>query len=288
MQPTIVNHYVRLISAKLERWVEAAVKMLPNIIVALIIFFIFYWIGRIFRDSYKSISNRFSDNRSINSIVGTTIFITIVGIGLFSALEILKLDKAVTSLLAGAGVIGLALGFAFQEIASNFLAGSMIAVERPYEIGDIIEINEQLGTVRQIKLRTTHVETYQGLEIIIPNKMMFTSTMINYTSTPRRRIDLEVGIAYNSDLNKVKAVLRDSLENLYGRIDSEPIEVFFNKFDQYSVNLNAQVWVKFPGNKGYFKAYDEAICLIKEAFESNKIEIPFPVQKIEIINRPQA
>ncbi len=288
MKVSTLQRYLELILEKLQRWAEAAVKMLPNILAALVVFFAFYYLGKFVRNTFKRITNKFpNQNKTVNSIIGTAIFIFIAGIGLFSALEILKLDKAVTSLLAGAGVIGLALGFAFQEIASNFMAGTMIAFERPYRIGDIIEINGHTGIVREITLRTTNIETYQGLEVIVPNKQMFTNTMINYTSTPRRRIDLEIGVSYSTDLDSVKDVIKDALENLYGRIQSEPVEVFYNKFDSYSVNLKAQVWVKYPGNKGYFKAYDEAICSIKKAFLEQKVEIPFPVQTIEIINRPK-
>ncbi len=288
MQLRGAQRYLELILRKLERWMDACVNMLPNLVAAAVVFFAFYYLGKLVRSSYRNIANRFSgNNQTVSSIISTTIFCFIVGIGLFSALEILRLDKAVTSLLAGAGVIGLALGFAFQEIASNFMAGTMIAFERPYRIGDIIEIDKHLGVVREISLRTTSIETYQGLEIIVPNKMMFSNTMINYTSTPRRRIDLEVGISYNSDLDQVKDVIKGALENLFGRIQSEPVEVYYNKFDDYSVNLNAQVWVKYPGNKGYFRAYDEAICSIKNAFKTHAVEIPFPVQTIEIINKPK-
>ena len=103
----------------------------------------------------------------------------------------------------------MALGFAFQDIAANFVSGILIAFRQPYRIGDIVEVEGYQGEVKSIDLRTTSLVTFQGIEIYIPNKEMFTKPLENYTTTPRRRLDIEVGVSYGDDLRKVEqTVLR--------------------------------------------------------------------------------
>ncbi|MEZ4846375.1 MAG: mechanosensitive ion channel [Bdellovibrionota bacterium] len=95
--------------------------------------------------------------------------------------------------------MGLALGFAFQEIASNFVSGVIISFRKPYQIGDIIKIQSYEGSVKAIDLRYTTMTTFKGLEVIIPNKNMMTEILTNYTTTPDRRVELSIGVAYDSD-----------------------------------------------------------------------------------------
>ncbi|MCB9092057.1 MAG: mechanosensitive ion channel family protein [Halobacteriovoraceae bacterium] len=273
---------INILIKKLDRWLEASIKMLPNIILAVIIFIIFYASAKTIKSTLEKILNRFSENRAVNRLIGTGVYLLLSGIGLFISLGILQLDKAVTSLLAGAGVIGLALGFAFQEIASNFISGILIAFTKPYKLGDIVEVGEYVGEVQHITLRTTSIETYQGLEVLVPNKEMFTKTMVNYSSTPKRRIDLNVGVSYSSDLPFVEKVTKEALEEISGRIPSMPIDVFFKEFSDSSINFTAQIWVRYPGHRAYYQSVHECIISIKKHFDENGINIPFPIRTIDL------
>lgn len=270
-----------IIMNKIELWYELLVKSLPNMAVAIVVLFLFVFIAMIVRKVTERIIFKVSTNRAITNLAKSSAYIlTILG-GLFIALEILNLEKTVTSILAGAGVIGLALGFAFQEIAANFVSGILIAFRKPYQIGDIIEINDFFGEVTKIDLRTTSITDFNGLEIIIPNKQMFTEAFTNYTTTPKRRVVLEVGVSYGDDLEKVEKVTHKAIENIEERLESEDVDVFFESFGGSSVNLSARFWVKYPNDKAYLKAQHSAIKNILKLYNENDIVIPFPIRTLD-------
>lgn len=276
-----LNRTFELLSNKLLVWYEASIKNIPNIIVGVLVIITFIFIGRALKDLVKKVLPRISYKRSVNELLGTITNVIVIIIGIFTALEIMGLEKTVTSILAGAGVIGLALGFAFQEIAANFVSGILIAFREPYQIGDIVEIDGHIGEVTNIELRTTGITTYQGLEVFIPNKDMFTKPFTNYTSTPRRRVDIEVGVSYHDDLDLVDKVTREALSTLTDRIQNVEIDVFFDEFGASSINLSARVWVHYTNGRAYFNARHEAIMAIKKAYDKNGITIPFPIRTLE-------
>lgn len=272
---------IELLSEKLIRWYELIIKSIPNIVAAIIIFIIFFILAKLIRKLSSKLLPKVTNNISVTNLLRTIIYFIVLTLGLFVSLEILNLDKTVTSILAGAGVIGLALGFAFQEIASNFVSGIFIAFKEPYKIGDIIEIDTYYGEITKITLRTTSITTFQGLEVLIPNKYMFTKPFTNLTTTPKRRVDIKVGVSYADNLRIVEKVTKNALSNIDQRIKSFDIEVFFEEFDASSINFTARFWIFYPGNNSYLKARHEAIIKIKEAFEQNDITIPFPIRTLD-------
>ncbi len=269
-----------LISEKVLKWYEAAVKMIPNIALALLTAALFYFISKMTKKLSSYFIQRVTDSTAIQNFITSTIVLIVQLIGVFISLEILNLEKTVTSILAGAGVIGLALGFAFQEIASNFVSGVFIAFKRPYRVNDIIEIEGEIGKVKEINLRTTHIMTFQGLEVLMPNKYLFTKPLTNYTTTPIRRLDISMGVAYDSDLKKVEKVTREALEKLDGRVENKEIEIFFESFEDSSIKLSSKIWVNYPDNNNYLKSRHQAIIKIKESYSKNDITIPFPIRTI--------
>tara|TARA_Y100000296_G_C5157984_1_gene250203 strand:+ start:75 stop:785 length:711 start_codon:yes stop_codon:yes gene_type:complete len=229
---------------------------------------------------FSKVLPKISKNEAVTSLLDTIIYFIIILIGFFVSLEILHLDKTVTSLLAGAGVLGLALGFAFQEIASNFVSGIFIAFREPYKLGDIVQLDQHFGKITNINLRTTSITTFQGLEIIIPNKHMFTKPFTNFTTTPKRRIDIEVGVSYEDDLEKVEKVTKEALLNINEIIKDEEPEVFFKEFADSSINLVARIWIHYPENQAFLRARHKAIINIKKHYDKNGISIPFPIRTI--------
>lgn len=272
---------VHLIITKLTTWYEAAVAHVPNILIASFVFFLSVWIGKKVKNLVTEYLPKVSDNNSINSLAKNLIYIVIVTLGAFFALEVVGLDKAVTSLLAGAGVVGIALGFAFQEIASNFISGILIALQEPYKINDVVEVEGVLGTITKIELRTTSITTFQGLEVFIPNKDMFTKPIINYTSTPKRRVDLDVGVSYADDLEKVEKVTREAISTVPELIPGLEIEVFFSEFGDSSINLSARFWIRYSDGIDYYRARHLGVMAIKKAYDQNDITIPFPIRTLD-------
>lgn len=155
---------------------------------------------------------RVSHSEQVNWLVAQAVYVAVFAAGTFIALGILGLDKTVASLMAGAGIITLALGFAFQDIAANLLAGIYLSVRRPFRRGQLIKTQDYFGTVNQINLRWTEVYTQQGQLVMIPNKQVFENPIMNYSALGRRRIDLEIGVSYSDDLARAREVAIQAVE----------------------------------------------------------------------------
>lgn len=268
-----------LLTDKLVDWASATVKMLPNLVVSILVLTLFIVAANFIKKIFKRISHRITDNLSLRDLMASILYIIIVTLGGFIALSILKLDGTVKSLLAGAGVIGLALGFAFQEIASNFIAGTMMSIRKPFSIGDLIETNDFLGTVRRIQLRTTQLETLQGQYVMIPNAEVFKKAIINYTQLGKRRIDIPVGVTYDTDLPFAKDVALKAVEKLE---DVSNVTIYYTGFNNSSIDFVIRYWIDFTNKQAdYLQKQDEGIIAIKKAFDENDITIPFPIRTLD-------
>jgi len=270
-----------LLTEKLQSWVEVGLKNLPNFLVALFIIIVFFLLAKFFRKIVYRISAKLIKNQSVNDLLSTLTYMAVVFLGLFISLGVLNLDKTLTSLLAGAGVLGLAIGFAAQEIAANFISGVFIAFREPYKIGDIIEVSDYKGTVTSVNLRTTNIRTFDGLEVFVPNRLLFSDPFINLTSTIDRRIDLSVGVSYGDKLGSVAEIIKSSLAEVSFRNKSKDIAVYFTEFGDSSVNLVVHIWIDYKQNSDFLQARHESIIQIKSAFDKNDIMIPFPIRTLD-------
>lgn len=270
-----------LLTGKLETWLNTTIEMLPNLVVALLVVIVFYVIAKVIRNFVEKVLSRVTTNKTVTGLIQTILGVFVIGIGIFIALSILNLDGMVTSLLAGAGIIGLALGFAFQDIASNFISGVLLSVRHPFGIGDIIDTNGLFGTVHKLNLRNSVIRTPQGQIIYVPNKMVYENPLTNYTQTGERRIDLECGVSYGDDLEKARKVAIEAIEELEGRDKSKDVELYFNEFGGSSVNFKLRFWIAFEKMPQYWRAQSEAIMKLKKAFDDNDIMIPYPIRTLD-------
>lgn len=280
MEAEFVDVYSTL-TEKLMNWLETTIEMLPNFVVALLVLITFFILGRLVRRGVKHMLEKTTSNKTIINLLETIVGIIIIGIGVFIALSVLKLDGAVTSLLAGAGIIGLALGFAFQDIASNFISGIILSIRHPFGIGDIIETNDFYGTVQKMNLRNTIIRTPQGQIVYIPNKSVFENPLENYTASGARRIDLECGVSYGDDLEKAKKVAIEAIETLDNYDDDKEVEFYYEEFGGSSINFEIRFWVNFKSNSDFLSARSDAIIVIMKAFEETDIMIPFPIRTLD-------
>lgn len=276
-----ISKYYNIIVDKLIQWTEQFAKLLPNFVLAVIVLVIFLFFGKLARNISEKLLNKTLRNRSLSSLVSKVIYIIVITIGAFVALGLLNLDKTVTSLLAGAGIIGLALGFAFQDIATNFIAGFFMAVKRPFKIGQVIHCEGHIGVIKRIGIRTTEVTSFQGQEVIIPNKMLFQNPLINDSENIYKRIDLNVGVSYGEDLKRVRDVAIEAVENTPNRNKNRAIELVYLGFGDSSIDFRIMIWVEFKSQIDFLKSQSEAIIAIKKAFDREDIMIPFPIRTLD-------
>ena len=276
-----IAYFTDLISTKLINWVEALIKLLPNILLGAVVLVVGIYIAKFCKKFSKKLISKVSPNQTLNNLFSTVIYVVFIGIVLFTVLSILNLDKAVTSILAGAGILSLGLAFAFQDIAANFISGIFISFRKPIRIGDIVEINDYMGKVKAVHLRDTEIETFQGKIVIIPNKEVFQNPIENYSLINKRRFDLSVGVSYGDDLDKVQEVTLNAVKDIEMLSEVDEVKVFFTEFGDSSINLSVRMWVKTTEQAVYNLVGSEAIKRIKKAYDANDIMIPFPIRTLD-------
>ncbi|MBC3786295.1 mechanosensitive ion channel family protein [Spirosoma utsteinense] len=273
-----------LIYTEVATWGRTAIRYVPKLAVAILVLFLFTFLSRWFSRLVVRGFDRFSDNHSVINLTGAVIRVLIMALGLFIALSILQLDKAVTSLLAGAGVIALAVGFAFQDLTANFISGTMIAIARPIRVGDVVETNGYTGKVLDIKLRSIVIDNGQGQTIEIPSKDVFQKPVINYSKTGQRRLEISYGISYADDLNRAQQIATQAIQALPFVRTDKAVEVHYRSFTLD--NVQGFVWFWLDQTKaGPPDATSEAIKALKTAFDQNDILMMFPPHTYDLKKR---
>ena len=270
------------ILTKIEGWWESLILMLPNLVAAIIILVGFIFISRGISKLFLKIVQKFSKNVAINKLMARVLTVIVMIAGLFIALGVLDLDKTVTSLLAGAGVVGLAIGLAFQDPILNVISGIIMSMREPFNIGDQIQSNGYHGTITKISLRSTRLKKFTGEDVIIPNKMVIQNPLENYTLTNFRRVDIACGVGYEDDLEHAKKIAIEAIENNIDHDSTREIELYYNEFGDSSINFNLRFWLNMSEQKNYLAYKSDAIIALKKAFDKEGINIPFPIRTLTI------
>ena len=276
-----INQAIDLLSSKLTLWAKEFIRLLPNIVLAAVILVLGFYVAKLIRKVALKLIRKVSHIETINNLFSSVIYTVAVGVVIFIVLSVLNLDKAVTSILAGAGILGLALAFAFQDIAANFMSGIFLSFRRPLSVGDIVNTNDQMGIVEQISLRDTMIRTFQGQRVIIPNKDVFQKKIENYSILGKRRLDLSVGVSYGDNLQKVKDIAIAAAQKVSVRAQDEEITLFYSEFGDSSINFSIRIWMQDTAQPTFLQGRHEAIMHIKEAFDANDIMIPFPIRTLD-------
>ena len=269
-----------MITDKLTTWLREIIKLLPNIALAAIILTLGFFISKWIKNGISKLLRKILDNPTLISLFTSVIYVFLLAVTLFIALSVVNLSKVVTTALAGAGILGLALAFAFQDIATNFMSGIFISIRKPINIDDIVKLKDYMGTVTAINLRDTVIRTFQGQMVIIPNKDVMQNPIENYSLLGKRRMDLNVGVSFGDDLEKVKEVTLKAVEGIEGLTDDKT-GLFFQEFGDSSINFVIRLWVKTPNQVDYLQVKSEAVMRIKKAYDANDIMIPFPIRTLD-------
>jgi small conductance mechanosensitive channel len=270
-----------LLTAKVMGWGRDFVLLLPNLLVAAGVLFGFWILARVARNLLMRVLRRVSHSEQANRVLGNAVYLALLAAGVFVALGILGLQKTVASLLAGAGILGLALGFAFQDIAANLMAGIYISIQHPFRAGHLIETKDFFGVVQRGHQRWTEMRTQPGQIVLIPNKQVFENPIINYSTTGRRRVEIKAGVSYRDDLETVRRVAVRAVEQVSTRKPDTEVELFFEELGESSVDFVVRFWIDFTSqNADYLQARGEAIERLKRAFDENGITFPFPTRTL--------
>jgi len=266
---------------KLQGWGESLILKLPNFIVAVIVFAIFWFLAKYVSKFVRNILMRGVRQDSIKVMAGQTAFAITVLVGFFIALGIMDLDKVLTSVLAGAGVVGLAIGLALQGTLNNTFSGVILSFMPRLQLGDWVETNDYAGVVEDITLRNVTLRQADNNYVIVPNSNIVDSPFKNWSQTARSRVFVNCGVGYESDLEKVKELTLETLTNTFEQQSKEEIEFYYEGFGDSSINFVARFWAPVSRRRDMLIAQDKAIIAIKKAFDANDINIPFPIRTLD-------
>lgn len=266
---------------KLYGWTQAAILMLPNLGAAVLVVAVFWVVARVASGLVARVLRRATPYEEINWLLSRVVWIIVFFAGVFIALGILQLDKTVTSLVAGAGILTLVVGLAFQDLASNFVAGLLLQLRHPFRKGHYVQTNDFYGVVEHINLRSTILRTLTGQVAILPNRDVFQKPLVNFSESGRRRVDIPVGISYGDDLERAQAIAIEAVSGIPGREPDLPAELFYEGFGASSIDFNLRFWITFTREPDYLLARSEAVKRIKRAFDDHDVTIPFPIRTLD-------
>ncbi|MBU1119197.1 mechanosensitive ion channel family protein [Patescibacteria group bacterium] len=261
-------------------------EILPQIIVGIIILVIFILLARgLARFVQKKIVCRIKDKLLSNLLIKIAQW-TIIVIGIAFALQVVGLGRIATSILAGAGVSAFIIGFAFKDIAENFLSGIILAYNRPFTIGDTVKSENSIGTVISIDLRNTQLKTFDGKDVFIPNATILKNPLYNHTRDGFLRYDFSIGIDYQEDIQNVSDIIIGTLKNVIGIVADKKPSVLVEEFGESTVKLKVQFWAD-PDNKDLsaLKIKNNAAIMVKKTLSEKGIKLPNHITEVEILNQ---
>ncbi len=261
---------------------------LPNLVLALIVFVIFFFIARAIKRVVKNLTRDRREARNLGMVLGRLAQGATILIGLFVALSIVIPSLKAGDLVQLLGVSSVAIGFAFRDILQNFLAGILILLTEPFQIDDQIVFKDFEGTVENIQTRATTIRTYDGRRIVIPNSELFTNSVIVNTAFDHRRLEYDIGIGYGDDIDEARRLILEAMHQTNGVLEDPAPDAIVVALAESSVNIRARWWVAPPRRADVLIMQDRVLTNIKNTLTAHGIDLPFPTQQILFHDQTEA
>jgi small conductance mechanosensitive channel len=266
---------------KVQSMINGFIALLPNMILALIVFLLFLFIASRIKALVKRLTRNRRSARNLGLVLGRLAQGITILIGLFIALSIVIPTFRAGDLIQLLGISGVAIGFAFRDILQNFLAGILILLTEPFQIDDQIVFKGFEGTVENIETRATTIRTYDGRRIVIPNSELFTNSVTVNTAFDNRRLEYDVGIGYGDDIDLAKRLMLDAMYSVDEVLKDPAPDVLAMELAESTVNIRVRWWIHPPRRIDDLQSRDKVISAIKKKlYVENGIDLPYPTQQI--------
>ncbi|MEG4198889.1 mechanosensitive ion channel family protein [Microcoleus sp. Pol12A5] len=275
-----MNAEISIVWKKIQSMIDSFTIMLPNIVLALIVFAFFYFVGGKIKRVVRRLTRNHHQARNLGLVLGRLTQSAIVLVGLFVALSIVIPTFKAGDLIQLLGISGVAIGFAFRDILQNFLAGILILLTEPFRIDDQIVFKNFEGTVENIETRATTILTYDGRRIVIPNAELFTNSVTVNTAFDKRRTEYDFGIGYNDDIDRAKKLMLEGLYTVNEVLKDPAPDVLVVELAESTVNIRVRWWIAPPRRIDDMRSRDKVICAIKKKLVENGIDLPYPTRQI--------
>ncbi|WP_010520842.1 mechanosensitive ion channel family protein [Aquimarina agarivorans] len=280
------NHFIEAYNKMLDKlatWLDSVILNLPNIIIAITVFVLAIIASKYISKLVEKLLDRSSLQRSMKKLIAQAFSLITILLAMFLILGILNLSKALNTILAGAGVAGLAVGLALQSALANSYSGIVLSYIKDLKFGDWIKTNDFEGEVIDIDLRVTTIKQIDNNLVYIPNKLVSEQALKNFSKTKMSRVILTCGVAYKSDLEFVQRLVKETLTQHFDSVNKERDVLFlWREFGDSSINFETRFWIESSRPLLVAKAKSKAMIVIKKAFDENQISIPFPMRTLEL------
>ena len=265
------------ITAIFQELLVEFLTILPKAIVAMVILFISIYLAGLFSKIMRKALEKRSVDHEVKLVIVNITRWSVVGIGVFMALQQMGFD--LSAFLVSLGVVGFTVGFALQDISKNFVAGMLLLLQQPFDIGNTIEVSGFTGTVLNVDLRATEIRTLDGKIVLIPNADVYSHPITNFSREVNRRLEMTIGVACDTNLELARAAVLEAIAGIEGILADPAPQVVFSHFGDSSIDFDLYFWVNTQINDILF-AQDSAVVMINAAFAEKGIEIPYPVQTV--------
>ncbi len=264
---------------KLQEMISGFFSALPQIVLSIIVFGLFYVAAGWIKAAVKRVAQAAELTTGAEMVLGRLARWLVIGVGLLVALTVAVESFEPGQLIQLLGIGSVAIGFAFHDILQNFLAGILLLLTEPFEIGDQIVVNQFEGTVENVETRATTIKTYDGRRVVIPNAHLFTESVIVNTAFPVRRAEYQVGIGFGDDITKAMRLILEAMEEVDGVLERPAPDVLVAELGDFSVNFRARWWTDSV-RSNVLQIQSEVIARIKESLLAHGIDLPFPTQQV--------
>ena len=281
-----MNPLIQQIEASLLNLVGDGIRLLPGYLVAAIVILLTRSLAKIIRRFVTIATNRTVESHSLQALFVQTSYVGTWIAGILVASVIAIPSMRLGDIIGLLGLSSVAIGFAFQDIFKNFLAGVLLLLHEPFRLRDQVIINGFEGTVEEITIRATQIRTYEGERVVIPNSIVFTSPVQVLTAFPQRRTDLDLSVDYQTALPETIETLLQTLIQVEGVLDQPAPEIDVVKFGESAINLMIRYWT-LPQIAQVRQTKSRVIIALKAACDRADITIPYPIQQFHFSN-PQS
>lgn len=275
------------LKTQLQGYYDQLVTLLPKVVMAiLVLLFALYLARKISRFGKTQLNQRMEDPLLAQFFARVIRWLVLV-IGFLIILRIVGLGAAAASLLAGAGITAFIIGFAFKDIGENFLAGILMAFKRPFLIGDTIETNGITGVIKGLTLRDTHLKTFDGKDVYVPNGQIMKNPIFNYTIDGFMRLEFVIGLDYGTDLDKATRIIYETLENIHGILwdEGRAPNVVISDLGSSTINITVYFWIDtFDKTVSGLAVKTNAIREVLQALTKGGIQMPSDIMELKTYN----
>jgi small conductance mechanosensitive channel len=259
---------------------EGFIGALPNLVLAGIIFVIFYFVAKRIRSLVTQMTEKQQRAKNLALLLGKMAQTSVVIAGLLVTMTILFPSFRPGDLIQLLGIGSVAIGFAFHDIFQNFLAGILLLLTAPFKIGDQIMVEDFEGTVEDIQTRATTIRTYDGRRIVLPNTTLFTNSVTVNTAFGKRRLEYEVTIDCKGNIDHIKKNLLNIVNSVPGVLDHPPAEAFVVELGDSGVTIRIYWWTTSPDHIRILHLQDKVLIALKNWLIESGIDISVPTQQI--------